>query len=166
MFAQIRFVSPKKRRLCRERLRDRHQTNKSHLYIYACACVLHLCVMLLTKPKESAHVWTDLGACISCFLVFLKLFLICSQSLFHSCVVFVHVCVCDYVNQIQDGTNRKSPNSIYKFVRFVCVHLYVCRCVRECEIVRGTQCSAKDNKKFPLDRGGSHESGAIPVTLC
>lgn len=46
------------------------------------------------------------------------------------------------------------------------MHLYVCRCVRECEIVRGTQCSAKDNKKFPLDRGGSHESGAIPVTLC
>lgn len=88
-----------------------------------------------------------------------------NQSLLRSCVVFVHVCVCDYVNQIQDGTNRKSPNSIYKFVRFVCVHLYVCWCVRECEIVRGTQCSAKDNKKFPLDRGGSHESGAIPVTL-
>lgn len=61
--------------------------------------------------------------------------------------------------------NRKSTNSIYKFVGFVrvCAHSYACWCVRECEIATSTQCSAKDNKKFLLDRGASHESGVIPA---
>ena len=86
-------------------------------------------------------------------------------------------CACDCVDQTEDSMNRHSTNSIYRPVMFVCVrvcacvcvhvcacvHTYACRCVKEREIAASTQCSAKDNKKFLLDRGGSHESGVIPA---
>lgn len=37
-------------------------------------------------------------------------------------------------------------------------------CLLACEIATSTQSSAKDNTKFLLDRGASHESGVIPAT--
>lgn len=45
----------------------------------------------------------------------------------------------------------------------------MCVCVRTvtyllvCDIATSTQCGAKDNMKFLLDRGASHESGVIPA---
>lgn len=61
---------------------------------------------------------------------------------------------------------RKSKNSgIVLYTGLACACMCACAfiCLLACEIATSAQSSAKDNTKFLLDRGASHESGVIPA---
>lgn len=110
-------------------------------------------VIMSTKSKNNIHIFAHVCVCV------------CLQSHYQQCV-------CMWLHR-PNSILLNSTNRIHVCGFFVCVCIHACACLHMrvrlpmCEKVRDSresvQRSAKDNKKFLLDRGASHESGVIPA---
>lgn len=101
--------------------------------IYELACAICICVwlILVKKSKDSAHMFK--------LISLLFLFFIFSFEDKIRLVGFRHACLCNYVNQIQNGMNRKSINSIFtRLLAFRVQRLYADWWVKKGEIAKRT----------------------------